>query len=102
MYNNEHTASNQPVMKTELVVGVYNILGVRGGGVLLGEDVLPLVLGGGGRGGATSAVLGLGVCKDVALEVGALRKLLVARVEGADIGTVSCVDAHVRPQVEVQ
>ena len=44
----------------------------------------------------------LGVREDVGLEVGGLRELLVAAVEGADVGTVASVDAHVRPQVEVQ
>ena len=44
----------------------------------------------------------LGVREDVGLEVGGLRELLVAAVEGADVGPVPSVDAHVRPQVEVQ
>ena len=44
----------------------------------------------------------LGVGEDVGLEVGGLGKLLVAAVEGADVGSVARVDAHVRPQVEVQ
>lgn len=36
------------------------------------------------------------------LEVGGLRKLLVAAVEGADVGPVAGVDPHVRAQVKVQ
>ena len=40
--------------------------------------------------------------EDVGLEVGGLCELLVAAVEGADVGPVARVDAHVRPQVEVQ
>ena len=44
----------------------------------------------------------LGVREDVGLEVGGLRELLVAAVKGADVGPVPSVDAHVRPQVEVQ
>lgn len=47
-------------------------------------------------------VLGFGVCEDVRLEVGGLRKLLVAAVERADVGPVAGVDPHVRAQVEVQ
>lgn len=31
-----------------------------------------------------------------------MRKLLIAAVEGADVGPVSSVDPHVRAQVEVQ
>ena len=44
----------------------------------------------------------LGVREDVGLEVGGLCELLVAAVEGADVGPVPRVDPHVRPQVEVQ
>ena len=40
--------------------------------------------------------------EDVGLEVGGLCKLLVAAVEGADVGPIPRVDSHVRPQVEVQ
>lgn len=47
-------------------------------------------------------VFGFGVCEDVRLEVGGLRKLLVAAVEGADVGPVAGVDPHVRAQVKVQ
>ena len=39
--------------------------------------------------------------EDVGLEVGGLCELLVAAVEGADVGPVPGVDPHVRPQVEV-
>ena len=44
----------------------------------------------------------LGMREDVGLEVGGLCELLVAAVEGADVGPVPRVDPHVRPQVEVQ
>lgn len=47
-------------------------------------------------------VLGFGVCEDVRLEVGGLSELLVAAVEGADVGPVAGVDPHVRAQVKVQ
>lgn len=47
-------------------------------------------------------VFGFGVCEDVRLEVGGLRKLLVAAVEGADVGPVAGVDPHMRAQVKVQ
>ena len=40
--------------------------------------------------------------EDVRLEVGGLRELLVAVIEGADVGPVARVDAHVGPQVEVE
>lgn len=42
------------------------------------------------------------MCEDVGLEVGGLGELLVAAVEGADVGPVAGVDAHVRAQVKVQ
>lgn len=47
-------------------------------------------------------VLGLGVCEYVRLQVGGLRELLVAAVEGTHVRPIACVDPHVRPQVEVQ
>ena len=40
--------------------------------------------------------------EDVRLEIGGLRELLVAVIEGADVGPVARVDAHVGPQVEVE
>ncbi len=42
------------------------------------------------------------MCQDVGLEVCGLCELFVAPVEGADVGSVSRVDAYVRAQVEVQ
>lgn len=42
------------------------------------------------------------MCEDVRLEVGGLSELLVAAVEGADVGPVAGVDPHVRAQVKVQ
>lgn len=38
----------------------------------------------------------------VRLEVGRLGELLVAAIEGADVGPVARVDTDVRPEVEVQ
>ena len=40
--------------------------------------------------------------EDVGLEVGGLCELLVAAVEGADVGPVPGVDSHVSPKIEVQ
>lgn len=47
-------------------------------------------------------VFGFGVCEDVGLEVGGLSELLIAAVEGADVGPVAGVDPDVCAQVEVQ
>lgn len=54
------------------------------------------------RPSSSLVVFGFGVCEDVRLEVGGLRELLVAAVEGADVGPVAGVDPHVRAQVKVQ
>lgn len=40
--------------------------------------------------------------QDVRFEIGGLGELLVAAVEGADVGPVAGVDANVRAQIEVQ
>ena len=50
----------------------------------------------------TTDVLRFGVGEDVRLEVGGLGELFVAAVERTDVGPVARVDAHVRPEVEVE
>lgn len=47
-------------------------------------------------------VFGFGMCEDVRLQVGGLRKLFVAAVKGAHVRAVSSVNTHMCAQVKVQ
>lgn len=53
-------------------------------------------------GAPSLVVFGFGMCEDVGLQVGGLRKLFVAAVKGAHVRAVSSVNAYMRAQVKVQ